>query len=119
MMTRYMIRHDADLNYTQVGINTSFLDLGFNNLRKVPNLALRKLVLFITIIMIIVMLAMLMRNWGREKRHRLLWFPSDFVDNSDSVRKQMFDGILNGILMKAVVLYKMMMTFQNDDDDTK
>ena len=28
----------------QVGINTSFLDLGFNNLRKVPNLALRKLV---------------------------------------------------------------------------
>ena len=59
---------------------------------------------------------MLMRNWGREKR---LWFPSDFVDNSDSVRKQMFDGILNGILMKAVVLYKMMMTIQNDDDFTK
>ena len=80
--------------------------------------------LLITIIMMIVMLAMmiilmLMRNWGREKRHRLLWFPSDFVDNSDSVRKQMFDGILNGILMKAVVLYKMMMTIQNDDDFTK
>lgn len=28
---------------TLVGINTSFLDLGFNSLRKVPNLALRKL----------------------------------------------------------------------------
>ena len=35
----------------QVGINTSFLDLGFNNLRKVPNLALRKLVRTMMMIM--------------------------------------------------------------------
>ena len=34
----------ANVIVNQVGINTSFLDLGFNNLRKVPNLALRKLV---------------------------------------------------------------------------
>jgi len=36
---------------TLVGINTSFLDLGFNNLRKVPNLALRKLTLVTTLVL--------------------------------------------------------------------
>ena len=40
MLTRMMV----NVIVNQVGINTSFLDLGFNNLRKVPNLALRKLV---------------------------------------------------------------------------
>ena len=40
ILTRMMV----NVIVNQVGINTSFLDLGFNNLRKVPNLALRKLV---------------------------------------------------------------------------
>ena len=45
----------------QVGINTSFLDLGFNNLRKVPNLALRKLVKAMMMkIMMMMMMMMIM-----------------------------------------------------------
>ena len=45
----------------QVGINTSFLDLGFNNLRKVPNLALRKLVKAMMVkIMMMMMMMMIM-----------------------------------------------------------
>ena len=44
----------------QVGINTSFLDLGFNNLRKVPNLALRKLVKAMMMKIMMMMMMMMM-----------------------------------------------------------
>ena len=89
-MTRYWnqvgtthIINTYNINTSQVGINTSFLDLGFNNLRKVPNLALRKLV-FIVFVMII----MMMINWGYQKPFRL-------VDKADPAwGKQIFDGIL-------------------------
>ena len=43
-----------------MGINTSFLDLGFNNLRKVPNLALRKLVKTMMMMMTMMMTMMMM-----------------------------------------------------------
>ena len=52
----------ANVIVNQVGINTSFLDLGFNNLRKVPNLALRKLVkaMMVKIMMMMMMMMMMM-----------------------------------------------------------
>ena len=46
----------------QVGINTSFLDLGFNNLRKVPNLALRKLVKAMMVKIMMMMMMMMMKG---------------------------------------------------------
>ena len=56
MLTRMM----DNVIVNQVGINTSFLDLGFNNLRKVPNLALRKLVkaMMMKIMMMMMMMTM-------------------------------------------------------------
>ena len=58
MLTRMMV----NVIVNQVGINTSFLDLGFNNLRKVPNLALRKLVkaMMVKIMMMTMMMMMIM-----------------------------------------------------------
>ena len=57
MLTRMMV----NVIVNQVGINTSFLDLGFNNLRKVPNLALRKLVkaMMMKIMMMMMMMAIM------------------------------------------------------------
>ena len=57
MLTRMM----DNVIVNQVGINTSFLDLGFNNLRKVPNLALRKLVkaMMMKIMMMMMMMAIM------------------------------------------------------------
>ena len=54
MLTRMMV----NVIVNQVGINTSFLDLGFNNLRKVPNLALRKLVKAMVIKIMMMMMIM-------------------------------------------------------------
>ena len=57
ILTRMMV----NVIVNQVGINTSFLDLGFNNLRKVPNLALRKLVkAMMMVIMMMMMMMMIM-----------------------------------------------------------
>ena len=57
ILTRMMV----NVIVNQVGINTSFLDLGFNNLRKVPNLALRKLVKAMMMkIMMMMMMMMIM-----------------------------------------------------------
>ena len=56
MLTRMMV----NVIVNQVGINTSFLDLGFNNLRKVPNLALRKLVKTMMMMMMMMMMVMMM-----------------------------------------------------------
>ena len=51
----------------QVGINTSFLDLGFNNLRKVPNLALRKLVKAMMMMMMMIMFEVAVMMMGIRK----------------------------------------------------
>ena len=57
ILTRMMV----NVIVNQVGINTSFLDLGFSNLRKVPNLALRKLVkaMMMKIMMMMMMMAIM------------------------------------------------------------
>ena len=59
----------------QVGINTSFLDLGFNNLRKVPNLALRKLVkaMMVKIMMMMIMFEVAVMMMGIRKMVRTIW----------------------------------------------
>ena len=63
----------------QVGINTSFLDLGFNNLRKVPNLALRKLVrtmmmmMMMVVMMVVIMFEVAVMMMEIRKLVRTIW----------------------------------------------
>lgn len=63
MLTRMM----DNVIVNQVGINTSFLDLGFNNLRKVPNLALRKLVKAMMMMMMMIMFEVAVMMMGIRK----------------------------------------------------
>ena len=69
----------------QVGINTSFLDLGFNNLRKVPNLALRKLVKAMMVKIMMMMMMMIMMRQGHISHARSQICHRESIQSADTL----------------------------------
>ena len=59
--------------------------------------------------MMMIMMMMTIRNWGCQQISPFL-VSFRLFDNPDPVWKQMFDGIFDGILMRASALYKMFET---------